>query len=466
MLLGGGSGQGLEPVGEVGGAALQRPLLHRDRDRVGQGRRQGLALGQGALKLLEEVVAHALALHCRREYVVAEGIVGGVGEVGGAQGLPVRAPSGGSDVLLASLEHSGFCLLNRARRPRSRGARCDWIATNGRRQGSPDRGRRGCPRVQRSARSVRQQAERAVRWPAMGSVDVNGAMGRVGLPEPIAELAARDWDAVVVGGGHNGLTAAAYLAQAGRSVLVLERREQLGGACTLERPFEDEGYVVSPCAYAVGLLDERVVRRAGAEAPRLPGLSRPTPASGARSPMAPRSRSFATASAPAPTCCAQGFAEREVEGLLAYEHAYDRCRVALRKGERDAWVGSSPSREELEGMLGGDEELIGDRVRGVGRGHARALRQRPEAGGRAVRAGDHRHRRGPARPRHRLDPADARAGRARGPRVDAGATSRAAWAGSRSRSPRPRGRRGRRWPPASRWRASCPARGWSWRAAS
>jgi phytoene dehydrogenase-like protein len=63
----------------------------------------------------------------------------------------------------------------------------------------------------------------------------------------------------VVGGGHNGLTAAAYRARAGRSVLVLERRERLGGACTLERPFADDRYVVSPCAYAVGLLDEELL---------------------------------------------------------------------------------------------------------------------------------------------------------------------------------------------------------------
>src|ERR687883_1278726 len=85
-------------------------------------------------------------------------------------------------------------------------------------------------------------------------------LGRVGLPAPVHELAARSWDAVVVGGGHNGLTAAAYLARAGRSVLVLERRERLGGACTLERPFADERFVISPCAYVVGLLDEVVIR--------------------------------------------------------------------------------------------------------------------------------------------------------------------------------------------------------------
>src|SRR3954447_1571375 len=90
-------------------------------------------------------------------------------------------------------------------------------------------------------------------------MEVGSLLGRIGLPAPIGELAARDWDVVVVGGGHNGLTAAAYLARAGQSVLVLERRERLGGACTLERPFSDPEYVVSPCAYVVGLLDNLVI---------------------------------------------------------------------------------------------------------------------------------------------------------------------------------------------------------------
>src|SRR3954464_10729825 len=91
-------------------------------------------------------------------------------------------------------------------------------------------------------------------------MEVWKTLGQVGLPAPIAELAARDWDAVVIGGGHNGLTAAAYLAKAGQSVLVLERRERLGGACTLERPFPDDRHPGSPFAYVVCLLDELVIK--------------------------------------------------------------------------------------------------------------------------------------------------------------------------------------------------------------
>ena len=65
------------------------------------------------------------------------------------------------------------------------------------------------------------------------------------------------WDVIVVGGGHNGLTCAAYLAKAGKRVLVLEARERLGGACTLEETWP--GYTVSPCAYLAGLLHPKVI---------------------------------------------------------------------------------------------------------------------------------------------------------------------------------------------------------------
>ena len=92
-------------------------------------------------------------------------------------------------------------------------------------------------------------------------------LGEIGLPAPIRQLAAEPWDVIVIGGGHNGLTCAAYVARAGRRVLVLERRDRLGGACTLERPFADPGFVVSPCAYVVGLLDQLVIDELGLAVP-------------------------------------------------------------------------------------------------------------------------------------------------------------------------------------------------------
>jgi phytoene dehydrogenase-like protein len=65
----------------------------------------------------------------------------------------------------------------------------------------------------------------------------------------------------VVGAGHNGLTAAAYLARAGLRTLVLERRDRVGGACVTEELWP--GYRVSRAAYVVGLLRPAVVRELG-----------------------------------------------------------------------------------------------------------------------------------------------------------------------------------------------------------
>src|SRR6201996_2314154 len=66
------------------------------------------------------------------------------------------------------------------------------------------------------------------------------------------------YDAVIIGGGHNGLVAAAYLARAGRKTLVLERRELLGGCAVTEEVWP--GYRVSTGAYLTSLLQERIVR--------------------------------------------------------------------------------------------------------------------------------------------------------------------------------------------------------------
>lgn len=60
------------------------------------------------------------------------------------------------------------------------------------------------------------------------------------------------YDCIVIGGGHNGLICAAYLANAGKKVLVLERREMVGGACVTEELWP--GYKVSTAAYVVSLL--------------------------------------------------------------------------------------------------------------------------------------------------------------------------------------------------------------------
>jgi phytoene dehydrogenase-like protein len=66
------------------------------------------------------------------------------------------------------------------------------------------------------------------------------------------------YDVIVIGGGHNGLTNAAYLARAGKRVLVLERRHVLGGAAVTEEVFP--GFKFSVCSYVVSLLRPEIIR--------------------------------------------------------------------------------------------------------------------------------------------------------------------------------------------------------------
>src|SRR3954462_14277120 len=88
-------------------------------------------------------------------------------------------------------------------------------------------------------------------------------------------------DAVVIGAGHNGLVAAAYLARAGLSVEVFERREIVGGACVTEELWP--GVRASPGAYTLSLLRGRIIEEldlashGGESPPREPYLCAPLP---------------------------------------------------------------------------------------------------------------------------------------------------------------------------------------------
>src|SRR5579872_4706958 len=71
-------------------------------------------------------------------------------------------------------------------------------------------------------------------------------------------MSTNQFDVVIIGAGHNGLVTAAYLARAGRRVLVLERRELVGGCSVTEEIWP--GYKVSSAAYLTSLLQERIIQ--------------------------------------------------------------------------------------------------------------------------------------------------------------------------------------------------------------
>ncbi|HPE32680.1 MAG TPA: NAD(P)/FAD-dependent oxidoreductase, partial [Parvularculaceae bacterium] len=81
------------------------------------------------------------------------------------------------------------------------------------------------------------------------------------------------YDAIIIGGGHNGLVCAFYLAKAGRRVLVLERREIVGGAAITEE--FHPGFRNSVASYAVSLLNPKIIKEMDLERHRLKVVIRP-----------------------------------------------------------------------------------------------------------------------------------------------------------------------------------------------
>jgi phytoene dehydrogenase-like protein len=164
-----------------------------------------------------------------------------------------------------------------------------------------------------------------------------------------------EWDAVIVGAGHNGLTCAAYLAQAGQRVLVLESRDRIGGACTIEEPWP--GVRMSPCAYLAGLLHPLVIEELGLVArgfqwtPAVAGLFIPF-----------EDGSSVQLHEDDAICDAEirNLSPADVDGWHAMSDVIRRVRDAIRPAdESDMWIGEAPTREQIEDRLGDDEEARG-----------------------------------------------------------------------------------------------------------
>jgi phytoene dehydrogenase-like protein len=163
---------------------------------------------------------------------------------------------------------------------------------------------------------------------------------------------ARDFDAIIVGGGHNGLVAAGYLARVGLRVRLLERLDNVGGAAVSVRAFEGVDARLSRYAYLVSLLPPRIIDDLGAPVrlARRRYLSyTPDPATGGRTGLlvGPHSRD---------TFAAIGAAGDE-QGFAAF---YRRCRLVT----EPLWPTLTqplPTREAARRQVlgGGDPEAAG-----------------------------------------------------------------------------------------------------------
>jgi phytoene dehydrogenase-like protein len=172
-------------------------------------------------------------------------------------------------------------------------------------------------------------------------------LGELGLPAPLRDLVSRSWDVIVVGAGHNGLACAAYLARAGKRVLVLESRTRVGGACTIEEPFP--GVFMSPCAYLAGLLHPLVISELNL-AER--GFQWSPAVNGLFVPFLDGSSIQLWDDDAACEAEVRSFAPGDVDGWRAMNDVIRRLRDALRPpGDGDLWIGEPPTPEQIEERL-------------------------------------------------------------------------------------------------------------------